>query len=94
MHNDHSCSSNYAQTMPKFKSVMMNLKSINIHVWSYLNNNDPKALVKAYYSQWPKLDNINNMVVVWNAKMSKHRNSHFVNARRAEVLFDEEDYIS
>ncbi|XP_061364293.1 uncharacterized protein LOC133307755 [Gastrolobium bilobum] len=61
-------------TVPQFEKVMQRLKTLNEPAWKYLDNIHPSAWVKAYYSHWPKCDNItNNMVEVWNAKIVNYR---------------------
>lgn len=61
-------------TEAEFKTNMIRLKAINEKAWSYLNNIEPSAWVKAYFSHWPKVDNItNNNCEIWNAKIVKHR---------------------
>ncbi|XP_058783516.1 uncharacterized protein LOC131658211 [Vicia villosa] len=61
-------------TEPEFNAHMEKLKTLNEKAWSYLYNIDKTTWVKAYFSHWPKLDNItNNMCEVWNNKIVKYR---------------------
>ncbi|XP_061368303.1 uncharacterized protein LOC133311292 [Gastrolobium bilobum] len=46
--------------VPQFEKVMQRLKTLNEPAWKYLDNIHPSAWVKAYYSHWPKCDNITN----------------------------------
>ncbi|XP_061340661.1 uncharacterized protein LOC133287124 [Gastrolobium bilobum] len=57
-------------TVPQFQRTMQKLKELNEDAWAYLHKIDPSCWVKAYFSHWPKCDNItNNMAEVWNAKI-------------------------
>ncbi|KAI9113018.1 hypothetical protein K1719_015950 [Acacia pycnantha] len=50
------------------------LKALNEAAWKYLENIEPGAWVKAYYSHGPKCDNItNNVSEVWNSKIRTYR---------------------
>ncbi|XP_061340009.1 uncharacterized protein LOC133286592 [Gastrolobium bilobum] len=61
-------------TVPQFEKVMLKLKTLNEPAWKYLDNIHLSCWVKAYYSHWPKCDNItNNMAEVWNAKIVNYR---------------------
>ncbi|XP_061346136.1 uncharacterized protein LOC133291821 [Gastrolobium bilobum] len=61
-------------TVPQFEKVMLKLKTLNEPAWKYLDNIHLSCWVKAYYSHWPKCDNItNNMPEVWNAKIVNYR---------------------
>ncbi|KAI9120808.1 hypothetical protein K1719_007841 [Acacia pycnantha] len=53
---------------------MQKLKALNEAAWKYLDNIDASCWVKAYYSHWPKCDNItNNVCEVWNSKIRNYR---------------------
>ncbi|XP_061360311.1 uncharacterized protein LOC133304316 [Gastrolobium bilobum] len=57
-------------TVSQFQKSMARLKGMNEAAWKYLDNLDPSSWVKAYFSHWPKYDNItNNMAKIWNAKI-------------------------
>ncbi|XP_061348984.1 uncharacterized protein LOC133294346 [Gastrolobium bilobum] len=61
-------------TVPQFEKVMLRLKTLNEPASKYLDNIHPSCWVKAYYSHWPKCDNItNNMAEVWNPKIVNYR---------------------
>ncbi|XP_061350995.1 uncharacterized protein LOC133296053 [Gastrolobium bilobum] len=47
-------------TVPQFQRTMQKLKELNEDAWAYLNKIDPSCWVKAYFSHWPKCDNITN----------------------------------
>ncbi|KAI9087313.1 hypothetical protein K1719_030783 [Acacia pycnantha] len=49
-------------TILKFEKSMQKLKALYEAAWKYLANIDAGAWVKAYYSHWPKCDNITNNV--------------------------------
>ncbi|XP_061359581.1 uncharacterized protein LOC133303653 [Gastrolobium bilobum] len=56
-----------------FQKTMQHLKGLNEAAWKYLDNIDPSSWVKAYFSHWPKCDNITNMAQIWNAKIVGYR---------------------
>ncbi|XP_061364074.1 uncharacterized protein LOC133307564 [Gastrolobium bilobum] len=47
-------------TVPQFQQSMARLKGKNEAAWKYLDNIQPSSWVKAYFSHWPKCDNITN----------------------------------
>ncbi|XP_061343146.1 uncharacterized protein LOC133289265 [Gastrolobium bilobum] len=66
-------------TVPQFQRTMQKLKELNEDAWTYLHKIDPSCWVKAYFSHWPKCDNItNNMAEVWNAKIIGYRSKLIV----------------
>ncbi|XP_061361615.1 uncharacterized protein LOC133305412 [Gastrolobium bilobum] len=66
-------------TVPQFQRTMDKLKELNEDAWAYLNKIHPSCWVKAYFSHWPKCDNITkNMAEVWNAKIVAYRSKPIV----------------
>ncbi|XP_061356202.1 uncharacterized protein LOC133300643 [Gastrolobium bilobum] len=66
-------------TVPQFPRAMHKLKDLNEDVWAYLHKIDLSCWVKAYFSHWPKGDNIsNNMAEVWNAKIVGYRSKPII----------------
>ncbi|XP_061362271.1 uncharacterized protein LOC133306022 [Gastrolobium bilobum] len=65
--------------IPQFQKTMQRLKGINEVAWKYLDNIDPSSWVKAYFSHWPKCDDItNNMEKIWNAKIVGYRSKPII----------------
>ncbi|XP_019460087.1 PREDICTED: uncharacterized protein LOC109359847 [Lupinus angustifolius] len=61
-------------TIGEFNTRMAKLKDKHLMAWSYLNNLEPSSWVEAFYSHWPKVDNITyNMCEVCNAKIVEYR---------------------
>ncbi|XP_061354319.1 uncharacterized protein LOC133298944 [Gastrolobium bilobum] len=66
-------------TVPQFQQCMARLKVKNEAAWKYLDGIQPSSWVKAYFSHWPKCDNItNNMAEVWNAKIVGYRSKPII----------------
>ncbi|XP_061352957.1 uncharacterized protein LOC133297778 [Gastrolobium bilobum] len=65
--------------VPQFQKSMTRLKGMNEEAWKYLDNIDPSSWVKAYFSHWPKCDNItNNMEEIWNVKIVGYRSKPII----------------
>ncbi|KAI9085123.1 hypothetical protein K1719_032939 [Acacia pycnantha] len=65
-------------TIPKFEKSMREVKALNEATGNTWQTLIFGAWVKAYYSHWPKCDNItNNVSEVWNSKIRNYRQNPF-----------------
>lgn len=61
-------------TVAQFNTNMERVRRKNEKAWEYLNKWPKESWTKAYFSEWPKIDNIcNNPCEVFNAKIVKYR---------------------